>query len=238
MNFKVQKTCVMFCIFISTINIFASDAGKHFILTLPKYKDANQYDEWLEKTKPSGVMLQEYHMQDRVKAKLLCTGLQSKAKDLGIYPLLICVDYEGGIVSRGADVNGFISVPSPYKLAGVGKHECFLGGKLIGQQLQDTGIVVNFAPSVDLFDEGNYILATRCFASDPNTVADCAISFVHGHNKAGVLPVIKHFPGLRLGKWDTHTSSVVKIDLSAQDFENSVLHSSEFWNKICQLLLW
>lgn len=198
-----------------------SDVGKHFILTLPKYSQTSEYDTWLEQTKPAGVMLTESHMQDRSKTKELCQSLQDKAKDLGIYPLLISVDFEGGIVSRGADVKGFVSVPSPYKLAQLGKPECFMAGKLIGHQLRDVGINVDFAPSLDLFDPENYILATRCFASDPKTVANCGLSFINGLLSEGILPVIKHFPGLNAGKKDTHTDDV-QIKLSDEEFDANV----------------
>lgn len=221
----MQALCILFFLFNSITaqtQAIEYDAGKHFILTAPKYTEINDYFDWLEKTKPAGIMLVEFHMQDRQKTKQLCAALQKKARELNIYPLLICVDFEGGIVSRGADVNGFFAVPSPYKLAECGKHECFLGGKLIGQQLNDVEIITNFAPSVDHFDKNNYILATRCFSSDSKIVAQSAKSFIQGLLTAGVLPVIKHFPGLDAGKFDTHTTSDVKINLTPQEFEKNI----------------
>lgn len=231
MKFNFFRNIILFfCL--TVFNLFTADqpsipksvqdAGRHFIMTLPKYNEISEYDSWLEQIKPSGVMLTEYHMQDRAKTKQICQALQDSAKRLGIYPLLISVDFEGGIVSRGADVNGFVSVPSPYKLATMGKSECFLGGKLIGHQLRDTGIWMDFAPSLDLFDSENYILATRCLASDPKVVASCGKSMVLGMSSEGVLPTIKHFPGLKSGIADTHTDNVV-IKLSAEEFESNVL---------------
>ncbi|KKQ33079.1 MAG: Glycoside hydrolase family 3 domain protein [candidate division TM6 bacterium GW2011_GWF2_37_49] len=225
MKFKKLKICLVASIIPFTYNfadqntVLASDVGKHFILTLPKYSQTSEYNSWLEQTKPAGVMLTEPHMQNRSKTKEICKLLQDKAKDLGIYPLLISVDFEGGIVSRGADVNGFVSVPSPYKLAQLGKAECYSAGKLIGHQLD--GINVDFAPSLDLFDPANYILATRCFAADSKSVVDCGLSFINGLLSEGVLPVIKHFPGLKSGKFDTHTDNV-QIKLSDEEFEANV----------------
>ena len=223
MKFKFKSFCVLFFLSVGlAFNIFPKDSGKHFILTLPKYNKISEYCEWLEKTRPAGVMLTEFHMQDRAKTKQFCASLQEKAQALGIGPLIISVDYEGGIVSRGADVNGFISVPSPYKLAKAGRIACCSAGKLIGHQLRDAGITINFAPCLDLFDPENYILATRCFSSDPHDVAIYGSAFVHGLLSEGVLPTIKHFPGLSAGNADTHTNNVT-IDIDQYQFDKNIL---------------
>jgi len=187
--------------------------GQHFIITLPETKDFNQLEKWLKLIKPGGVMLTASHVANRAQTKKLCAFLQKAASNIGISPLFICIDWEGGIVSRPNESGGFFSVPSPWSLAQAGRPACFLAGMLIGHQLADIGVNVDFAPPLDLFSPNNYILGTRCFDASPEKVAEYGIAFAQGLLSQGVLPVIKHFPGLGLGLHDTHLDeTIINID--------------------------
>lgn len=185
--------------------------GQHFIFSLPETHDKKNLQAWISKTRPAGIMLLASHFNNRTKTKELIAFLQQEAKKLSIAPLLIAVDWEGGIVSRPNESGGFFSIPSPWLLAQAGRSSCFLAGVLIGTQLKDIGVNVCFAPSLDLFNTQNHILATRCFSSNPSLVAECGIAFAKGLMSQGILPVIKHFPGLGLGIKDTHTDSVTLV---------------------------
>ncbi len=191
--------------------------GQRFILSLPQTHNQSALESWLEKTKPAGILLESWHMRSRAKIKETIEFLQNTAQKIGIPPLLVTIDWEGGIVSRANESGGFVSVPAPHNLAQAGRSACFIAGKLIGQQLRSVGIDVNFAPSLDLFDQRNHVLASRCFSSDPGKILDCGLAFARGLWSEGVLPVIKHFPGLGLGWGDTHLVDI-KIDFKAQDF--------------------
>lgn len=193
-------------------------SGQFFILTLPNFQTLKEFGTWLEKTRPAGVMLIPAHVKNRQQTKKLCNFLQSEAKKLGIYPLLICIDWEGGIVSRPTEVGGFTSIPSPYNLAKSGKSNCFLAAQLIAKQMRDVGINVDFAPSLDLFDPKNPVLATRCFGPTPEVVEECGIAFAKGLMSYGINPVIKHYPGLMLGKGDTHFDQI-QINASKREFD-------------------
>lgn len=196
----------------------ANSVSNRFIITLPKFEKLDEIEPWILKIKPGGVMLVSHHVYDREYTKQLTGSLQVAAKKVGIDPLLICIDWEGGIVSRPSEQGGFYSVPSPYMLAKAGRQICFLAGMLIGHQLADVGINVNFAPVLDLFSSKNCILATRCFSDDPRIVAECGIAFAGGLMSQGVLPVIKHFPGLGLGLQDTHLEQT-KISVDSDLFD-------------------
>ena len=186
--------------------------GQSFILTLPETNDQRALSTWLQATKPAGVMLLASHVKSRAKTKALTRFLQNEAKKLKIYPLIIAVDWEGGIVSRPTGIDsGFHPIPSPWLLAKLGRQASFQAGLLIGRQMHDVGITMDFAPSLDLF--GKKILATRCFAADEQMVATCGIAFAKGLMHAGVMPVIKHFPGLGFGQADTHDEQItIMID--------------------------
>jgi uncharacterized protein YbbC (DUF1343 family)/beta-glucosidase-like glycosyl hydrolase len=201
-------------------NIFAAGAGQYFIMTLPNFTKESEYFTWLSKIRPAGVMLASNNFENCEQIKKLCSLLQSQAKKLGIYPLIISIDWEGGIISRPSEAAGFTSVPSPYNLAQAGRACCFLAGKLIGQQLWLAGVNIDFAPGVDLFDKDNQVLATRCFSQDPEITSEYGLSFAKGLLSENIIPVFKHYPGLGSGKNDTHFSSVV-INSNQKDFDKN-----------------
>jgi beta-N-acetylhexosaminidase len=70
----------------------------------------------------------------------------------------------------------------------------------VGNQMKAAGVNVDLAPVVDLDDRPGPSQSNpdgqRSFSIDPNTASDYGIAFMKGLQQAGVLPVLKHFPGL------------------------------------------
>ena len=63
---------------------------------------------------------------------------------------------------------------------------------------------------VDVSDQGaNTVIGDRSFSNDPATVTAYAGAFARGLREAGVLPVLKHFPGHGHGSGDSHTAGAV-----------------------------
>ena len=58
------------------------------------------------------------------------------------------------------------------------------------------------------------MIGDRSFGADPTTVTDYAGAYARGLRDAGLLPVLKHFPGHGSGSGDTHTGSVVTPPLA------------------------
>jgi len=87
--------------------------------------------------------------------------------------------------------------------------------------LKKLGINVNFAPCVDIVLNPNSIIKfkDRSFSKDdPQLVANHAEQFIQAYQKAGVLPVLKHFPGHGSATGDTH-EGFVDITNEYQDVE-------------------
>jgi beta-N-acetylhexosaminidase len=124
-------------------------------------------------------------------------------------PLAVSVDEEGGRVSRLAGLIG--SQPSPRVLAQTHTPEEVYGIALQrGQAMRGLGITVDFAPVVDVTsDADDTVIGDRSFGADPTTVTDYAGAYARGLRDAGVLPVLKHFPGHGHGSGDSHDGSVV-----------------------------
>jgi beta-N-acetylhexosaminidase len=136
-------------------------------------------------------------------------SLTDIAASAGPMPLAVSVDEEGGRVSRLAGLIG--SQPSPRVLAA--SHtpdEVYNIALARGQEMRKLGITIDFAPVVDVTD-----------GADPTAVTDYAGAYARGLRDAGLLPVLKHFPGHGHGSGDTHTGSVLTPPIA--DLQNNDL---------------
>ena len=115
---------------------------------------------------------------------------------------LIAVDYEGGLVSRhafqfseapSAAEQAAQSTPSQVRELAAAK----------GRAMRSVGVNTDFAPVVDL-NLGSPIVGSRSFGSEPDQVIAYAGAFAAGLHDAGVLPVLKHFPGHGSAAGDSH----------------------------------
>jgi beta-N-acetylhexosaminidase len=133
----------------------------------------------------------------------------------GPLPLAVSVDEEGGRVSRLKSRIG--SAPSAKELAQTQSvqqvHDL---AQQRGVAMRKLGITVDFAPVVDVVSDApdDSVIGNRSFGSDPVKVTEYAGAYAQGLREAGVLPVLKHFPGHGHGSGDSHKSGVVTPPLS------------------------
>ena len=97
----------------------------------------------------------------------------------------------------------------------------------IGQVMKSQGYNVNFAPVVDVaqdIEDFDMPLTgkKRIYSEDPEIVAELAGAVIKGMNNGGIVPVIKHFPGLGRVSTDTHVwlseTETSKEDLYQREF--------------------
>ncbi len=134
-------------------------------------------------------------------------------------PLLI--DQEGGRVARLRPPHWRLA-PAPERLARLaGAEEASeavrLNARLIAAELHDLGITVNCLPVLDVLRPGAYI-AERSFGGEPDTVARLGRAACEGLLGGGVLPVVKHMPGMGRAIPDSHVSLPV-VDASEDELE-------------------
>jgi len=124
-------------------------------------------------------------------------------------PLAVSVDEEGGRVSRLAGLIG--SQPSPRVLAQTMTPDEVRGIAFQrGQAMRNLGVTIDFAPVVDVTEESDdEVIGDRSFGSDPAQVVAFAGAYAQGLRDAGVLPVLKHFPGHGHASGDSHEGGVV-----------------------------
>ncbi len=147
-------------------------------------------------------------------------SLTDAAAAAGPLALAVSVDEEGGRVSRLSSVIG--SQPAPRVLAQTRTpDEVYAIALDRGRQMRALGITIDFAPVVDVTDAAaSTVIGDRSFGPDPTTVTDFAGAYARGLRDAGVLPVLKHFPGHGQASGDSHEQGVVTpplADLQAND---------------------
>ena len=135
-------------------------------------------------------------------------SLREIAATSGPLPLAVSVDEEGGRVQRLSSIIG--SQPSPRTLAATASpDEVYRIALDRGRAMKDLGITVDFAPVVDVTDApDDTVIGDRSFGSNPETVTTFAGEYARGLREAGLLPVLKHFPGHGHGSGDSHTGGV------------------------------
>ena len=131
-------------------------------------------------------------------------------------PLAISVDEEGGRVARLSKLIG--KAPSAHQLAQTQTPQQVYGLALDrGHKMRGLGITVDFAPDVDVVEADvpeDTVIGDRSFGSDPAKVTEYARQYARGLQDAGLLPVIKHFPGHGHGSGDSHTGGVTTPPLA------------------------
>jgi beta-N-acetylhexosaminidase len=135
-------------------------------------------------------------------------SLAEIAASSGPLPLAVSTDEEGGRVQRLSSIIG--SQPPPRTLAATSSTEEVYNIALErGLAMKELGITVDFAPVVDVTDApDDTVIGDRSFGSNPETVTTFAGEYARGLRDAGVLPVLKHFPGHGHGSGDSHTGGV------------------------------
>jgi beta-N-acetylhexosaminidase len=119
---------------------------------------------------------------------------------------LFAVDHEGGSVQRLSGT-GFTVLPSlqswcessnPYKIDVVSAS---------AKELREVGIDAIFGPTVDVATTSSF-LRTRLCSDDPKIVIEHAEAWGRAFASQGILPVIKHYPGIGTATKDLHLGLV------------------------------
>ncbi len=149
------------------------------------------------------------NLVDQQQVTDLLTKTQSYAKT----GLFLCVDEEGGSVSR-AGSNENLSVTHAQAAAQYGENadvaEVYHVGKTMAQELTALGFNVNFAPVADVItDPENTEIGDRAYSSDPQIAGALAGAMAEGLERNGMAACLKHFPGHGSTHGDSHEGTVI-----------------------------
>ena len=135
--------------------------------------------------------------------------LTAIARSAGPMGLAVSVDEEGGRVQRLSSLIGV--QPSARQLAQTETPERVYSLALEhGRAMRGLGITIDFAPVVDVTNApDDTVIGDRSFSANPDVVVKYAGAYAKGLRDAGVLPVLKHFPGHGRASGDSHIGGVV-----------------------------
>ena len=160
----------------------------------------------LEECPAGGIMLFRYNLDadnEAIRALIaetaaLITAENSVENPTAAIPPFIAVDHEGGTVNRFRSGVADLPPAAFYReitpdsaIAGINA-----GGFNAGMAISTLGINLNLAPVAEYLHADNRdFLEDRSYGADPAFTAEAAAAFIAGMEQAGVLCVVKHFPG-------------------------------------------
>jgi beta-N-acetylhexosaminidase len=164
----------------------------------------------LRRIPAGGVMLFRYNLAvEKEKIAPFLTAVSDAINAGGGIPPLMAVDHEGGQVHRfGA---GITRLPAPLdyweksrngnRMSGGKKRQAILAkveedAFRSGEELRGLGITTNLAPVAETLSGGNKaFLDNRSYGPNAAFVTAACAAFIRGMERAGILCVVKHFPG-------------------------------------------
>jgi beta-N-acetylhexosaminidase len=156
-----------------------------------------------------GVMFLKKNVSSLAGVAALNASFHAASPDIKPF---ITLDQEGGAVERLTKDVGFKEIPNAARIAASNTPDA---AELIyaemAQGIADVGFSVNFGPVADLnSNPNNQIIAKfgRAFSADPALVAAYDEAFIRAHHAAGVVTVLKHFPGHGSSTADSHEGYV------------------------------
>ena len=172
-------------------------------------QDINKYEL-------GGVILFDIFYSERSKQKNISSPLQlqkltSQLQSLTNRTILISVDQEGGRVARLKPSYGFETFPSAWKVSKNSLLEAEQTYKDMSNMLKKNGFNCNFAPVVDLninLDNKVIVGLERSFGKSSKNVSAYANVQIQEQKKAGIISVLKHFPGHGSSLGDSHLGFV------------------------------
>lgn len=142
--------------------------------------------------------------------------------------LIISVDQEGWRVRRMKPPVWLEHPPGGayaalYNIAPISAIEAArTGAELIGRELAEVGISVDYHPPLDLPQPGAHdVIGDRALGTEPMQVAALGRAILDGLSAAGVVGCIKHIPGHGRSTADTH-KEMPTVTATAQELERDL----------------
>ncbi|MHC2374710.1 beta-N-acetylhexosaminidase [Bradyrhizobium diazoefficiens] len=190
----------------------ARQLGPHFMVGYSSFPEVARL---AEQGLIGGVYVTRHNIRGRTIEALRAeiAALQDKRRAVGLPPLVVAADQEGGIVGHLAPP--LTKVPALATLSSLApdeqqtKAEEF--GRIHGRELAGLGVNLNLAPVLDLKPpqrrnrlDFHTLIGQRAIATDPVVVSTIANAYVRGLEDSGVGATLKHFPGIGRVRTDTH----------------------------------
>ncbi|MDR0634776.1 MAG: hypothetical protein LBF91_07345 [Azoarcus sp.] len=186
--------------------------GRHFVVG---FRDFDDLQTLAERGLIGGIYITRRNLRGESVQSLRrrIDALQATRARAGLPPLFVVADQEGGTVSHLSPL--IEPMPSLATLVAEGEENLEMRardyGERQGRALAALGINMNLSPVVDLapgkkgdWADRHTLIERRAIAADPRIVTKVAAAYGAGLAANGILPTVKHFPGLGRVEGDTH----------------------------------
>lgn len=177
-------------------------AGQRLIIGISGPGVTREERSLIRELQPGGVILFARNIEEPAQVRELNRELRSLV-DPG-YPLIRCVDQEGGRVQRIKDP---ATVWPPMQFLGNLDRPGVTArvATQMARELRAMHFDLDFAPVVDVHSNPqNPIIGDRAFGATPERVAQHACAFIEAMQAAGIIACAKHFPGHGDTRADSH----------------------------------
>jgi beta-N-acetylhexosaminidase len=178
--------------------------------------------QFIRRVSPGGIIYIGSNISSPNTSQLntLSQGLQNCISESVGIPLLISIDHEGPYVNRFPYESQMTTFPPAMAFGATMKSNfAYKAAFASGTELRTNGVNMVLGPVADVLTElDNTVISQRSYGGDPYAVSLMVSGAVQGYLEAGVLPVLKHYPGHGGVSGDSHT--VLPVDYS----DNQTLH--------------
>jgi len=172
--------------------------------------------QFIRRVSPGGIIYIGSNISSPNTSQLnyLSQGLQNCISESVGIPLLISIDHEGPYVNRFPYESQMTTFPPAIAFGATLKSNfAYKAALASGTELRTNGVNMVLGPVADVLTElDNTVISQRSYGGDPNAVSLMVSGAVQGYLEAGVLPVLKHYPGHGGVSGDSHT--VLPVDYS------------------------
>lgn len=190
-----------------------------FMVTYLGAEPSASFLRWIQQRGVGGVKIFGWNAES-TEVLVRSLRLIYKTADAGPYriPPFVATDQEGGWIRH---VKGATTItPGNMAIGASGWiDDAYWSGYYINKELYKLGILMNFAPTVDLAtNPASTIIGSRAFSYNPEHTAYLGAAWMQGALNAGVVPVAKHFPGHGDTVYDSHgTLPVITVTKETLD---------------------
>jgi len=174
---------------------------------------------------PAGYILFGRNVENRAQLRALTDDLRTIH---GREKLFVCIDQEGGRVSRMQPPQWLAFPPGEafdrlYDIAPASAIEAARSNaQALGMDLAEAGITIDCHPSLDVRQPGaSDAIGDRALGSEPLRVAALGRAILDGLARAGVAGCVKHMPGHGRALVDSHKLLPV-VEASAEELETDI----------------
>lgn len=184
------------------------------------YYDSSEVDEKLinslEENQPGGFIVTGPNLSTFDNTKKFIMSLNKYTK----INMIIGIDQEGGSVQRLYDITDKKStfIPNMYDVGLLNDYDIsYKIGNIIGNESSSIGCNAVFGPVLDIGNYNNSAMGKRLISNDKDIVISNGIQIIKGIEDAGMISIVKHFPGIGSTNQDTHDNDVSVVNKTYEE---------------------